>query len=225
MYNASHKRVLALLKTKPLSAILDEVGHMPPRQAVSALTAGLCHTDITVKWHAVSALGAAMAILAEKDMEAARVVMRRLMWSLNDESGSIGWGVPEALGEIMACHPPLAEEYAFALVAYMREDGPHLNHPALKKGLLWGVNRLAETGPDLLRKFEAPVRLLPCLDSEDHEIRGLAARALGILRAGEARERLAALKDDPAELVLYGRNGFETMTVGRLAGEALASPA
>lgn len=25
-------------------------------------------------------------------MDSARIVMRRLMWSLNDESGGIGWG-------------------------------------------------------------------------------------------------------------------------------------
>ena len=45
-----------------------------------------------IKWHAVSALGAIVAALAEKEMESARIIMRRLMWSLNDESGSIGSG-------------------------------------------------------------------------------------------------------------------------------------
>jgi len=38
--------------------------------------------------------------------------MRRLMWNLNDESGGIGWGNPEAMGEILACHEALANEYA-----------------------------------------------------------------------------------------------------------------
>jgi len=42
--------------------------------------------------------------LTEKEMESARVIMRRLMWSLNDESGDIGWGAPEAMAEIIACH-------------------------------------------------------------------------------------------------------------------------
>jgi hypothetical protein len=223
MDNLSRNDIMSLLKAESLETILDKVGQLPPRKAVTALLTGICHTNSIVKWHAVSALGAAMALLADKDMESAREIVRRLMWSLNNESGGIGWGAPEALGDIMSRHPLLAAEYAFALVAYMREDGPHLNHPALQKGLLWGVGRLSETGPDLLRKLEASVRLLPCLDSEDCEIRGLAARALGLLRADEAREKLVVLKDDPAELVLYGMNGFETTTVGRLATEALAS--
>jgi len=34
------------------------------------------------------------------------------MWSLNDESGGIGWGAPEAMGAIMARHTGLADEYA-----------------------------------------------------------------------------------------------------------------
>jgi hypothetical protein len=46
-------------------------------------------------------MGEVMAHLADKDMESARVIMRRLMWSLNDESGGIGWGAPEAMGEIV----------------------------------------------------------------------------------------------------------------------------
>ena len=55
-------------------------------------------------------MGAVVAHLAEKDMESARVVMRRLMCSLNDESGGIGWGAPEAMGEIIASHEGLASE-------------------------------------------------------------------------------------------------------------------
>jgi hypothetical protein len=91
--------------------------------AVSPLIAGLFHVGGNIKWHAVSALGGVMAVLAKEDMEAARIIMRRLMWSLNGESGSISWGGPEAMAEIMANHDGLAEEYAYILVAYMREDG------------------------------------------------------------------------------------------------------
>jgi len=53
-------------------------------------------------------MGRVVSSLAEKDMESARVVMRRLMWNLNEESGGIGWGCPEAMGETMARSAPLA---------------------------------------------------------------------------------------------------------------------
>jgi hypothetical protein len=223
METSLRKQILSLLKTKPIETVLSEVRNFPPRQAASALISGLCHTNPTLKWHAVSALGVAMALLAEEDMEAAREIMRRLMWSLNDESGGVGWGTPEALGEIMAVHHGLAEEYAFSLVAYIRKDASYLELPALQRGLIWGIGRVAEADPDLLKKFDAPFHLLPCLDSQDPEVRGLAARAIGLLRFKEAKEKLATLENDSGEFILYGKEGLRKLTVGALAKEASES--
>jgi HEAT repeat protein len=215
------KRISSRLKTEPLDAVLAEVRRLPPREAVSPLIAGLSNAVGNVKWHAVSALGLVMAMLAKEDMEAARNIMRRLMWSLNDESGSVGWGVPEAMAEIMANHDGLAEEYAHILVAYMREDGSYLELLPLQRGLMWGIGRLAGARPDLLKKWEAPAYLFPYLDSEDPEVRGLAARALGILRDEGAKGKLAVLKNDSSGVLLYDKGKLETKTVGELAGEAL----
>ncbi|MDO9083962.1 MAG: hypothetical protein Q7U56_11850, partial [Humidesulfovibrio sp.] len=62
-----------------------------------------------VRWRAVSAFGRTIARRADARMagsqapgeglEAARVVLRQCLWRLNEESGGVGWGVPEALGE------------------------------------------------------------------------------------------------------------------------------
>lgn len=215
------KGLISYLKTESLDRVLAEVRRFPPSKAVRPLLAGLFHTDDPIKWHAVSALGAVVATLAERDMEAARIIMRRLMWSLNDESGSIGWGAPEAMAEIMAAHDRLAKEYAHILVAYLRQDACYLELPALQRGLMWGVGRLAGVRPDLLRKLGASAHLLPYLDSEDPEVRGLAARALGILRTEEAKERIADLKNDTSGVLLYNNGELETTTVGELAADAL----
>lgn len=214
-------RIASGLKSRLLDTVLSEVRRLPPRQVVSPLIACLCDADDLVKWHAVSALGAVVAELAGEEMEAARNIMRRLMWSLNDESGSVGWGAPEAMAEIMANQEGLAEEFAHILVAYMREDGLYLEFPPLQRGLMWGVGRLAGVRPDLLRKWAAPACLLPYLDSKDPDVRGLAARALGILRAEGAKMRLAALRNDSSPVLLYEQGRVEIRTVGELAGKAL----
>lgn len=169
----------------------------------------------------MSALGAVTAALAETDPEAARTVIRRLMWSLNDESGGIGWGAPEALAEIMAVHRGCAEEFGHILVAYMRPDGSYLELSALQRGLMWGLGRLAGTRPDLLRRWDAPVYLQPYLDSADPEVRGLAARALGLLKVTAAKERIEALKYDATPLTLYHQGNLTTVTAGSLAEAAL----
>ena len=71
-------------------------------------------------------MGAVVEKLAWEDMEGARVIMRRLMWSLNEESGGIGWGAPEAMAEIMARHLELAREYSHMLISYMDYEGNFL---------------------------------------------------------------------------------------------------
>jgi hypothetical protein len=96
-------------------------------------------------------MGVTVARLANQDMEAARIVMRRFMWSLNDESGGIGWGAPEAMAECLASHAGLAGEYTKILVSFMREDGFYLELPSLQRGLMWGIGRLAQVRPQLLR--------------------------------------------------------------------------
>ena len=53
---------------------------------------------------------------------------RRLIWSLNDESGGIGWGAPEAMGEILARSEKLSCEFYCILLAYIREDGTPLEN-------------------------------------------------------------------------------------------------
>ena len=74
---------------KGLKAILE----LPARQVVNPLFSFLYNTDELLKWKAVTALGAVVSNLASHDMESARIVMRRLIWNLNDESGGIGWGL------------------------------------------------------------------------------------------------------------------------------------
>jgi hypothetical protein len=216
------ERIASLLGQASLSVILKEVRDVPPRQAVSPLLAALYRPEPLAKWHAVSTLGAVVAGLAGEDREAARNVLRRLMWNLNDESGSTGWGAAEALAEILASEGGLAEEYTPFLVAYLRRDGLYLAWTALHGGLLWGIDRLAQTRPDLLRQCGTPVHLSPYLDSPEPEVRGLAAHALGLLQAGEFKGRLAELMRDPAEIVLYRRGEMKATTVGMLATEAWA---
>jgi hypothetical protein len=164
-----------------------------------------------------------MADLADNDMEAARVVMRRFMWSLNDESGGIGWGAPEAMGEIMALHDKLAEEYAHMLVAYMREDGFYLELPQLQQGLMWGLARLTIAKPALLKAKNVITYLLPYLDSDDSTVRGLAAWTLGLLHAEEAVAYLEKLVNDPARVKIFLNRTFVPDTVGNLAQKALAN--
>jgi len=218
---ALKKQIIHLLKNEEYEAVLALTNVTSEKRLLNLLVGCFCNDDEKVRWLAVSAVGQVVLNIADADMEEARVVMRRFMWMLNDESGGIGWGAPEAMGEVMACHKGLAEEYTHILVANMREDGNYLELPMLQRGLMWGIARLAEARGQLLREKNAVLYLLPYLDSADSAVRGLACRAVGNLNIVEAKERLASLIKDTNELLLYSKRKFETVTVGKLADNAL----
>ena len=217
------RRISKLLESSDIEAVIRELRQLPAAKTINPLIGSLCSNNETVRWHAITTLGPIVADLADKDMEAARVVMRRFMWSLNDESGGIGWGAPEAMGEIMACHDGLAKEYAHILVAYMREDGFYLELEQLQRGLMWGLGRLAMVHPDLLRAQNGAAHLRPYLNANDPTVRGLAARALGLLKPKAATADLTKLVNDPTPVRIYLDRTVTTDTVGGLAQKALAN--
>lgn len=213
------KEIFERLSAPDLQKRLASFRALPPRKAVNPLFSFLYHTKPMIKWHAVSAMGYVVAGLADKDLESARVIMRRMIWNLNDESGGIGWGSPEAMGESMACHELIAGEYYRILESYIRPDGNFLEHPELQKGLLWGLARLASVRPELA--IDAGPYLLPFLTSEDAEHRGLAVLAAGLIQEPSALHALELLSADQAEITLYWKMKFRRIPVEKLAEKAL----
>ena len=214
------KEIFKRLSAPDIQNHLESFDAIPARRAVNPLFSFLYHLEPMIKWHAVSAMGHVVANLANTDMESSRVIMRRMIWNLNDESGGIGWGSPEAMGESMACHNRLADEYHRILVSYIRPDGNFLEHPELQKGLLWSLVRLAAVQPELAR--EAGPFLVPFLESEGAEQRGLAALAAGILHEERARKALEKLCQDNHEFYLYRHYRLERVNVGDIAQKALS---
>jgi hypothetical protein len=227
-YRAIKNQVLNLLAEPELERIEETLVSWPAKDVVNALFSGICHSNELVRWHAVSCMGTVVARLADQDMEEGRMVMRRLLWSLNDESGGIGWGAPETMAEIMSCHAGLAREYIHMLISYMREDGEeiwqdgnYLEHESLQQGLMWGAGRLARSRRQLvLEKGMAP-DLPPYLDSPDPIVRALAARAMGILGVAERLDRLKELTGDDHPVRLYADGVITTLSAGELVSRAL----
>ena len=198
--------LLVLLLQDDFDQAMETIGSLPGRRVINPLFSFLCSTDPQVKWRAVKAIGRVVRSIAEEDMESARVIMRRMIWNLNDESGGIGWGQPEAMGEVMAQHQGLACEYVMILECYIREDGSFLEHQPLQRGVLWGLGRLAQERPELLKN--ATPHLRPFLSSADAVLRGLAAWTMGLLGGSQGDPALAALASDETEVTLY-LNGTE----------------
>jgi hypothetical protein len=214
------KRIVAnLLIAETFPASLDAISQLPARQIVNPLFAFFCNADVLRRWRAVTAMGRVVSSLAEKDMESARVVMRRLMWNLNEESGGIGWGCPEAMGETMARSAPLAREYRCILISYLNPQGNFIDHPALQEGVLWGIGRLAHANPPAA--VEAAPFLAGFLSAETPALRGLAAWAAGPLGYSAFIPELEKLAGDEACFELYEPEQLIRSSVAVIARQAL----
>jgi hypothetical protein len=205
------KRVLELLQHPEIDAGIQQICRFPYRQVVNPLFSFLYSLDDTIKWRAVSAMGAVIARLAEEEMESARIVMRRFIWNLNDESGGIGWGSPEAMGETMALSKPLADEYASILVSYIRPEGNYLEHEDLQSGVLWGIGRLAHARPEHV--VDAAAYLSAYMESTRPALRGMAAWVAIALPTDQTHAGLWALQGDTAIVKIYQDGLLENVRI------------
>lgn len=213
--------VRRLLAADDFPAALEELKSLPPEQTIKYLQAGLPAAQPILKWRAVTALGQVVQGLAARDLEAAREFLRRLLWCLNEESGAVPWGVAEALGEILANSPQLAQEYAGLQVSYIWPQANSVEFAPLLAGAVWGVGRLASVHPELARGCCALERLNRLLDWPDPLVRGTAAWALGLLGDPQAADELGKLADDQGALELWDGRELRSTTVADLAAEAL----
>ena len=199
---------------------MEELLKIPAIKSANALFSFLYNEDPVIKWHAVTVLGKVVANIAKSDMEAARIIIRRLMWNLNDESGGIGWGSAEAMGEIFATHDGLAMEYYPILLSYGRENGNFQEHEMMQRGVLWGIGRLCQSRPDLIKGITPP-DIITYLNSKDATVRGLGAWVAGLMGLSNAMSKLELLKNDENRIEIYLERKIQHPMVKDLAGEAL----
>lgn len=200
---------------------LDSLIAIPNNEAIGPLFSFLLFGG-EIRWRAATALGLVVAKIADQNIEQARTIMRRFLWHMNEESGNIGWGIPESMAEVMVNHRRLADEYNRMLHSYIRETGDDdnfLDHPPLRRGVYWGIGRLAQVRPDLMRA--AIPSLLAGLEDEDHHGRGLAAWGLGILHAETALPALKKISKDKTCVELFENRRLIVTSTGVLAQNAI----
>lgn len=167
---------------------------LPAAGLTGPLLSALLSPVSLVRWRAVAALGRTVARLAEVRLEDGRNAIRRFMWSLNEESGAIGWGVPEAMAETLVRSGPLAAEFSRIYLSYIRDldkDCTYIDHAPLRRGVYWGIARLAQARPELAAP--AVPDLVTGLADCDPESRGHCALALERLAPPATPAMLAAL--------------------------------
>ena len=220
--------LITVLEEDDLQVIKRKLVSHDTAAVINALISVLCHTEERVKWHGVFLLAELIDELCKSDMESGRTIMRRFLWMLNDESGGIGWGIPEAMSETMARNSQLASEYLHMMVSYALDDGPELFQdgnflelPLLQQGVLWGLCRLAKKYPAELKNKGVSASLPVYLRSPDSQVRGMACRLCGLLLLDQFIPELKELTLDSGMMSIVSPGGVQMQTVGDVAKKVL----
>jgi hypothetical protein len=164
---------------------------------------------VLLYWRALEGLG----VVAGSHPEQVQKLINRLLYLLNEDSGSNGWGAAAALGEIGRGRIDLVKEIIPMFIGILDE-------PFSQESMLWGVGRLAEFQAGLLH--EVLPEIVPFLTNPKPQLRALAAWGLGLARYQPAAGAIQALTGDEHPVELYDRGHLFRTTVGQIAREALA---
>ncbi len=170
------KMAAEILLSESREDALEELSKIPAKKLAGPLFSFFYSLNDLIRFRSTVAMGELAERFTKDKIEDARKLLRRIMWNLNDESGGIGWGSVEAMGEILKRSKILAREFESILFFYIIPGNNFLEHEMLQRGSLWGVGTYLEVK-------KAPVRivihaLLRFIDSDDPVKRGYAVRAL-----------------------------------------------
>jgi HEAT repeat protein len=202
------KKLLAALAWEEVVrlALLD-------RRMLRTLLGLLYDADDYMHWLAIDALGRAGGAIAAGNPDKARELIRRLLWSLNEESGGTPWGATGAVGAIVAARPDL-------FAAYLSMVCPFHDDISIYPEFIWSLAAVGRVRPDLTAEY-GPF-LLAAAEHGHGGVRGYAAWCLGLLRPDGAAAALAARLGDAAEAAVYEGDGvYRRRTVGAIAAESL----
>lgn len=204
---------------KRITALLEQ-NNVPELIALSEKEHGIFRILISLAydknqllcWRAIEALGIISGNMARNEPERIRNLIGRLLWTIREESGGIGWSAPEMLGEIVRNSPDVFSDIGPIISSFYDEE-------MLKRGVLRALVRIGDIRPDLIQN--SAVLVEPSLDNEDAQVRAYAIRLAGCLRLTACIKDIKHLRDDKNEITVYEKGFLRTMNVGDIAKETV----
>ena len=189
------------------------------RKVLSVLVRLAYHKDTIVGWRAILAIGRISAIFVRSNAAYLRETIRKLLWSLSDESGGIGWSAPEILGEIVT-----ADTKKMADVIPLIAEVYTIEEKVFRPGVMYALKRIAETDPDAISDYQD---LIVDGFSDDNPLTRAYALQLVDLLSGRTELRdseamkagILRLTSDKSEVWIYQDDGFLGIEVGDIASK------
>lgn len=178
------------------------------KNPLRTMTSLLFEEDLTIIWRVIEAMGKVARIVADRDLEKVRKLIRRLFWLMNDESGGLCRRGPEAIGEILVNVPELIPEYILLLPMYLWEE-------PFEKGTRFAIYRLITQKRFTSETFRGCVGdLLKSLEHDDEVIRGFSYLILQeINKSGSLKIDIQKIKKSNIPLYEFKTGELGVVTV------------
>ncbi len=207
--------VTAALEAEDYETVLTLA--LQSRKVLSVLVRLAYDKETLIGWRAINAIGKVASVFVKSNYDFLRETIRKLLWSLSDESGGIGWAAPEILGEIVSADPVKMADIVPLIV-----DVYSIEEKVFRPGVLYALKRIAETSPESASPFQHLI--LAGLCEKDPLARIYALELAELLNpqiTPENRERIknqvVNLVKDRSEAWVYRNGGFDGLEVGQFA--------
>jgi hypothetical protein len=218
MSHSLNKDIHHALESNDLDAVVSLAAS--DRKVLSRLIRLAYDKETLVGWRAIKSVGFVARVLVKDDYEFLRETCRKLLWSLTDESGGIGWSAPEMLGEIVSADPVRFQDI-IPLIASAYE----VEEDVFRAGVLYALGRIAENAPELAAPYQKIVNMSLADGDPLVRVRGIGlirllwpwVKSIGIW-SREYCERISLslekLISDQGEAWVYQEDDFISLQVG-----------
>jgi hypothetical protein len=187
------------------------------RKILSVLVRLAYEKETLTGWRAISAVGKVASVFVRSNYDFLRETIRKLLWSLSDESGGIGWAAPEILGEIVSADPEKMSD-----IIPLITEAYYIEEKVFRPGVLYALKRIAETSPDSVVPFQHVI--MDGLSEQEPLARLYALELVGLLNSlilpensERIRNSIKSLLQDRAEAWIFRNGGFDGVVVGEYA--------
>jgi hypothetical protein len=215
------KLILHSLEANDLDNVVSFV--QKDRKTLSLLIRMAYDKETLVGWRSIKAVGRIAKKLVGTNHEFLRITMRKLLWSLSDESGGIGWAAPELLGEIVSSDPE-----GFADIIPLIVEVYNIEEQTFRPGVMYALGRIAEVSPELVANYQKEI--IRSLVDTDPLIRIYTLELVEILWPVVVKKNLWSreyqkkvesvvinMKEDLRVAWVYKNNAFIDLEVGNIA--------
>lgn len=192
------------------------------KKVISLLVRAAYDKETLAGWRAIGAIGLAAQALVKTEYGFLRETVRKLLWSLSDESGGIGWAAPEILGEIVS-----ADSQRFSDIIPLIAEVYDIEEKVFRPGILYALGRIAEKSPDLVTPYKDLIRR--ALSEGEPLTRVFALDLLKMLKSRLGKEDMNNLTETMKGLLaghseawVYRNGCFVSIVIGEYAQSILS---